>query len=139
MNSTITRASKWFVAVIICGTTIALYSFVSMPEDWNVPAEYQNMANPVAYDGESIDIGKTIYDKHCKSCHGKYGEGDGSKAAELDTDCGDFTLEEFQSQSDGSLFYKVLIGRDEMPGFEKKIPEQEDIWHVVNYMRELGE
>ena len=43
----------------------------------------------------------------------------------------------FQSQSDGSLFYKVSEGRDDMPSFKKKIPDAEDIWNLVNYMRTL--
>ena len=35
------------------------------------------------------------------------------------------------------LFYKTQTGRDEMPSFKNKIPDEEDIWHTVNYMRSL--
>ena len=116
--------------------------FVSMtdsdqPEPWPVPDKYQKMKNPVASDSESLDIGKSLWNQHCKSCHGKEGLGDGSKAAQLDTDAGDFTAPEFQDQSDGAIFYKSLIGREEMPNFEKKIPDEEDMWHLVNFMRTL--
>jgi len=47
------------------------------------------------------------------------------------------TLGSFQSQSDGSLFYKTSEGRDDMPSFKKKIPDQDDIWNLVNYVRTL--
>ena len=116
-----------------------LYSFVKgpQPEPWEVPAKYDKMENPVAADKESLAVGKSLYTKHCKSCHGKEGLGDGPKAAELDTPSGDFTSDEFKNQSDGALFYKSLEGRDDMPGFKKKIPDAEDMWSVVNYMRTL--
>jgi mono/diheme cytochrome c family protein len=54
-------------------------------------------------------------------------------------DLGDFSSEAFQKQSDGALFYKTTIGRDDMPEFAKKIPDDEDRWLVVNYMRALAE
>ncbi len=131
---------KLMVITVIGASATAMVAFTPEPNDpWEVPAEFQKMKNPIASNSESLDIGKELYAKHCKSCHGKFGEGDGSKAEELDTDCGDFTLEKFQSQSDGALFYKTKFGRDEMPEFKKKISYDEDFWHLVNYLRALGE
>jgi hypothetical protein len=63
--------------------------------------------------------------------------GDGTKAATLKTEPGDFSKADFQSQSDGAIFYKSSEGRDDMPSFKKKIPEAEDRWSVVNYLRTL--
>ena len=115
-----------------------LYSFGRGTQDpWEVPAKYDKMENPVTADKESIALGKSLYNKHCKSCHGKEGLGDGPKADELDTPSGDFTSDEFKSQSDGALFYKSLEGRDDMPTYKKKIPDEEDMWSVVNYLRTL--
>ena len=123
------------VFAVAIGATL-LYSFVEDVQDpWPVPAKYEKMENPVDADKESLSIGKSLYNKHCKSCHGSEGLGDGSKAAQLDTPSGDFTTEAFQAQSDGALFYKTLEGRDDMPGYSKKIPDEEDMWSVVNYMR----
>ena len=116
------------------------YAFNSDTQtDWVVPAKYKNMKNPVKADGESLKIGRTIYSKECKSCHGKEGLGDGTKAATLDTPSGDFSTSAFQAQPDGSLFYKTFEGRDDMPTFKKKLPYEEDIWHVVNYIRTFAE
>jgi len=44
---------------------------------------------------------------------------------------------DFQAQSDGALYYKIAEGRDDMPSFKKKIPDAEDIWNLVNYVRTL--
>ena len=116
------------------------YAFNSDTQtEWVVPAKYKNMKNPVKADGESLKIGRTIYSKECKSCHGKEGLGDGTKAATLDTPSGDFSTSTFQGQPDGSLFYKTVEGRDDMPTFKKKLPYEEDIWHVVNYIRTFSE
>jgi mono/diheme cytochrome c family protein len=125
-------------------TTIGIFSFIffsftSITQDkWIVPDKYVNMKNPVPAK-QDASIGKSLYDKHCKSCHGKEGYGDGPKAAEMKGDLGDFSSEEFQKQTDGALFYKTSFGRDDMPEFTKKMPDDEDRWLIVNYMRTLAE
>ena len=122
---------------------VVVMSFINSPtieqetKEWVVPAAVNKMKNPTKATAADIKIGASLYAQHCKSCHGKTGEGDGSKAAELDTDCGDFTTEQFQSQTDGSLFYKTKEGRDDMPSFKKKLSEDEDVWLIVNFLRTL--
>ncbi len=107
------------------------------PKPWPVPDAAAKKANPVKTSSESVSAGKALYNQHCTSCHGKKGLGDGSKAAQLKTHPGDFSTAAFQSESDGSLFYKVQEGRGDMPSFKKKIPDPTEIWDVVNYMRTL--
>ncbi|HMJ48870.1 MAG TPA: cytochrome c [Ferruginibacter sp.] len=103
---------------------------------WPAPDKYLKMANPQkTATAESLKEGKELWAKQCQSCHGKSGKGDGSKAPQLKTEAGNFTLPATQKQSDGSLFYKITEGRGDMPSFKKKIPDAEDIWSLVNYMR----
>ena len=128
---------KTFKILTIIGiVTIALYSFVQ--EKWEVPEKYVTMENPIDADVDK-GIGKSLYAKHCKSCHGKEGYGDGPKANEQEGELGDFSTEEFQSQTDGELFYKTTFGRDDMPEYTKKMPDDEDRWLIVNHMRTLAE
>lgn len=63
--------------------------------------------------------------------------GDGSKAAQLETEPGDFSKADTQAQPDGSLFYKTTEGRDDMPSFKKKIPDEDDRWALVAFIRTL--
>jgi mono/diheme cytochrome c family protein len=116
-----------------------LMAFVSkkVNDPWPVPDKYNKMANPVASDAASVANGKALYVQHCQSCHGKKGKGDGPKADQLDTESGDFTTAAFQKQTDGALFYKTFEGRKDMPSYKKKIPDANDIWAIVNYMRTL--
>ena len=131
---------KRFISLTFAGLfLIILTSFVSKTSNdpWPVPDKYKNMTNPVKSDATSIAHGKELYAQHCKSCHGTKGKGDGPKAAQLDTECGDFTKADFQKQTDGAIFYKTYEGRKDMPSFKKKIAEQNDIWAIVNYVRTL--
>jgi len=122
------------IAVSIIG-----FAFTTAQETkpWPVPANFAKMVNPVKADAESISAGKALWNLHCSSCHGKKGLGDGSKAAQLKTQPQDMTLASFQSQSDGSIFYKTSEGRDDMPSFKKKISDPDDIWNLVNFVRTL--
>jgi mono/diheme cytochrome c family protein len=130
------------LTVLISGLlVVALLAFTSnysnQPKPWPVPDAQKNKVNPLKADAASVAIGKSLYNTHCKSCHGTKGKGDGSKAAQLDTECGDFTTAAFHAQTDGTLFYKTAEGRKDMPSFKKKLPEADDIWAVVNYLRTL--
>ncbi len=114
-------------------------AFAQLEQDeWVVPAKYEKMTNPEEASKDNLAIGKSLYSKHCKSCHGKEGYGDGSKADEVEGELGDFSTSEFQAQSDGAVFYKSYIGRNDMPNYEKKMSE-EDAWLVVHYVRTLAE
>lgn len=126
----------WLITISAIIFSMLLLSFILQGDDeWVVPDKYKNMENPTDDSKQNLTIGKNLYNKHCKSCHGAEGLGDGTKAAQLDTPCGDFSSEEFQSQSDGALFYKTTEGRDEMPAFNKTIGDDEDRWLIVRYMR----
>jgi mono/diheme cytochrome c family protein len=125
-----------FMLVSLLGFVLLSFIIAQEPgKPWNIPAKYKTMKNP--YQGENINIGKSLYMKHCRSCHGNKGLGDGPKAKNLKTSCGDFSSAKFQKYTDGEIYYQSIIGRDEMPNYEKKIQDDEDRWAVVNYIRTL--
>jgi len=129
------------LVILLACLCMGIYSFKSEYQDkWVVPEKYEKMKNPTdASDKENMAIGKSLYSKHCKSCHGAEGYGDGPKAEDQEGDLGDFSSTEFQAQSDGALFYKSTFGRNDMPEFGKKLPEDEDRWLIINYVRTLKE
>ncbi|RXQ96482.1 cytochrome c [Ancylomarina salipaludis] len=121
----------------------ALFMAFALPQDkkmggpWEIPAKYKTMKNTIKDDASSLKIGKMLYTKHCKSCHGSNGLGDGPKARSMKTAIPPFNCEKFQAQTDGVLYYQSIIGRDEMPNYEKKILDEEDRWALINYLRTL--
>jgi mono/diheme cytochrome c family protein len=105
---------------------------------WTIPANYKTMKSTVNAGDPSINtVGKETYNKHCKSCHGSKGLGDGPKAANLNTNTGNFSTASFQAYTNGELYYMSFIGRDEMPNFEKKILDVADRWAVIGYIRTM--
>jgi len=122
--------------IILVAALAISFTYQEPAKPWEVPAKFKAMENPVKADAESNKLGRMLYGKNCASCHGKTGLGDGAKARGLDTFAGDFSSEAYQAQKDGEHFYKTKFGRGEMPKYDKKIAD-EDIWHMVNYMRTL--
>jgi len=112
--------------VIVNGQTV---------QKWVVPAKFTTLKNPTTNNKENIANGKELYAKHCRSCHGAAGLGDGAKAASLDVPCGDFSAAKFQGQQDGVIFFKITEGLAKMPSFKKNIPDDNDRWMIVHYLR----
>jgi mono/diheme cytochrome c family protein len=102
---------------------------------WAAPATAVAKKNPVAASQTSIAGGQKIYTKHCASCHGSSGNGDGSAAADLGIHPA--KLSESASESDGALFWKITSGKKPMPGYGRKLSES-DRWNVINYIRTLS-
>ena len=116
--------------VFILGNTAQAQQAKAKP--WPVPDKDKTMKAPGKPD---LATGKELWAKHCKSCHGSKGLGDGPKNAGLKTFSGDFSSAAFQASTDGELFYRTNKGRDEMPAYEKKIPDANDRWALVAFMR----
>lgn len=132
------KQNKKLFAILTLGVfIITLMSMVpGTPKDpWKIPGKYKKMENPTKSTKENLKIGKTLYSKHCKSCHGKTGAGDGTKARELKTEMWELGSKKVQSFSDGELYYMTYVGRGEMAGYDKKIKDEEDRWSVINYIR----
>lgn len=109
----------------------------SQQEPWEAPLEYRVLKNPFAKTDDEDRIGRTLYSKNCKHCHGNLGKGDGTSAKLLNTQVANFTSESFKKQSDGSVYYKIKVGRGDMPSFEKVILDEDDKWMLIKYIKQL--
>jgi len=126
-----------YAMVLIFGSAMLL-SMTSAPQakPWNTPDKYMKMKAPKSTP-ESVKAGKELYAKFCKSCHGVTGKGDGTKAASLKTKMNPLGDKAFKSLVDGDKYYRSFIGRDEMPNFEKKVPEEASRWSIIHYIATL--
>lgn len=105
---------------------------------WTIPANYKAKKSTVKAGDPSINtIGKDLFTKHCKSCHGAKGLGDGPKSASLKTIVPSFASKSFKAETEGEVYYQTMIGRDEMPNFEKKIVDEEERWAIINFLNSL--
>ena len=134
MKNSIRLAAFLCTAIIFITANIAMAQKAGGP--WTIPAKYKSMKSTVkAGDASIATVGKDLYNKNCKSCHGSKGLGDGPKSASLKTLVPSFAEKKFKAQADGDVYFQSFVGRDEMPNFEKKILDEADRWAVVAYIK----
>ena len=127
---------RMITMVAVCSSMV-FSGFAQKSVKWVAPGETKALKNPAPGAAASIETGKALYTRMCKSCHGIGGKGDGPKASTLEVSCNDFTSKDFMAQTDGEIFYKINNGKDKMPGYSKMIPTETDRWALVNYIRTL--
>ena len=101
---------------------------------WIAPDSANKLINPFETNDENIAKGQPIYKKLCRSCHGRLGDGQGVEAEDLESVTTNFINPSFLEQTDGSMFWKISEGRDDMETFKEKLKEEE-IWLVVLYIK----
>jgi mono/diheme cytochrome c family protein len=117
--------------LVVHGQTMA------QSKPWVVPADAAAVKNPLSGNTSVIPEGKTIYVANCGPCHGEKGRGDGPAAAGLNPKPADHSSALIQSETDGSLFWKLSEGRAPMPAYKKVFTDQQR-WELINYIRTLG-
>jgi mono/diheme cytochrome c family protein len=108
----------------------------SMSDKWLSPAPSAAKKNPIAPTQNSIAAGQKIYSKTCILCHGKSGDADGPAVIELNIHPARLSNPQLDTESDGSLFWKITTGKKPMPAYGKRLSET-DRWNLVNYIRTI--
>ncbi len=102
--------------------------------EWEVPLKDNEKISFQKFDEDKANEGRVLYEASCTSCHGTPDENDFTLMVPSP---GDLAEEKFQIQTDGALFYKIKIGREEMPQFEDVYAEDE-IWNLIAYIRSFN-
>jgi mono/diheme cytochrome c family protein len=102
--------------------------------EWKAPVEAEGYKNIINSSAKSIEAGRKVYVKYCQICHGEKGDGKGASFQSLTVPPAAFNTKSSQSQSDGSLAWKILSGKGPMPSWAPVLSE-DDIWNVINYIR----
>jgi mono/diheme cytochrome c family protein len=103
-------------------------------QDWVVPEERRVRLSTFPFNDETRKEGERLYNINCLSCHGNPGKGDYLALEPLP---GDPATEKIQRNSDGEIFYKVQIGRGQMPSF-RSVLSADEIWKIVSYVRSFN-
>lgn len=136
-------AASRFIAVgfVVVALSFWLVSEIGVAGSMQEPkrnAEAQKLKNPEPANDESVEAGKKLYQRHCASCHGPQGKGDGSLAlaggtpSDLTDDTWDF------GSTDGEIFVAIRDGvSTDMLAYKDKMTEKQ-IWQTVHYLRSIG-
>ncbi|MEZ5011954.1 MAG: cytochrome c [Bacteroidales bacterium] len=119
---------------ILSAFTLLLLGFNLTAQEWEAPADRSARLSPFEFTDETRSAGETIFNTNCKSCHGNPGQADYQRLNPLP---GDPAEEKIQSNSDGSLQYKISEGKGLMPSF-KNVLTIDDIWKVISYLRSFN-
>jgi mono/diheme cytochrome c family protein len=95
-----------------------------------------DLKSPVPYSKKSIAQGRTVFMRSCVSCHGA----DGKSQVDVVADATDLTDPKAwkNGTGEGEIFLSIRDGRGaSMPAFKTQIRNEEDIWHLVNFIRSL--
>src|SRR5262252_6092288 len=127
-----------FVLLLMVGAASAVYAFFHSGP-WIVPEEAKRMPNPIKpSQANPFEVHRMYLDK-CAECHGETGKGDGNQSKTYNTPPTNFTdTARMSTMGDGELFYKITEGHRPMPGFKKRLTEEQR-WQLVLFVRSFAE
>lgn len=98
--------------------------------------EARKLKSPVPFTKESIAQGRTLFARNCTACHGN----DGKAQVDVVANATDLTDPKVwgSGTSEGEIFRSIRDGAgDTMPPFKSQLRSEEDMWHLVNFIRSL--
>jgi mono/diheme cytochrome c family protein len=144
------RGSAWaFACAVVVGPGVsASQGLDPSPDPWLVPPEASARENPLQASEAAIADARRLWARHCHTCHGDEGRGDGPSArlhaerhGQKPRDLTDPAVQE--NLTDGDIFWRVTHGIIEgdniiMPAYGDKLPADEHRWKLVLMVREVG-
>lgn len=98
--------------------------------------EARKLKSPVPFSKESITRGRGVFARNCTACHGN----DGKSEVDVVADATDLTEPKLWRSGtlEGEIFRSIRDGAgDTMPPFKSQLQKDEDLWHLVNFIRSL--
>ena len=142
---------SWIVksAMLAASFSLAALLHAAPPsvDEWEAPSEARLTPNALSStNSEHVKRGRGLFMKHCVTCHGNEGRGDGPSARLHARRSGyaprDLSRPDVQEGlTDGEIFWKITNGwrpggKTVMPGLGDEVSE-EDRWRIVLYVRSL--
>jgi putative copper resistance protein D len=116
-----------------CGTVagLAAISVDAYPDTYRKPS--------VPYQAISVAAGEALFQRHCTSCHGGSGHGNGPAASALSIAPANLTEPHTALHTAGDIFWWLTHGKPPgvMPGFANALSE-DDRWDLINFLRTLS-
>ena len=119
------------------GAAVTPMGLQSHPPEPHRHAEGQALENPMEATADSKATGRQRFVFNCRDCHGNTGLGDGDMA-HAGGDVPDFTDDIWMhGSSDGEIFTVIKEGVSaDMQPYASRMTD-DDIWHLVNYLKTL--
>ncbi|MCB0406897.1 MAG: cytochrome c [Bdellovibrionales bacterium] len=93
--------------------------------------------NPMEGHPDTVVIGAQLFSKNCVQCHADDGSGQGQLAKTLDEQPAN--LQELAKRKSVKTFAaNIYYGKNLMPAY-KDVLSEEEIWHLANFVKSLGQ
>src|ERR1700674_394153 len=130
---------KMLFAFVMALIVLSLILAALQSREWVIPEEAKRLQNPVAPSAAAMAAARLIYLDKCAQCHGDTGKGDGPEGKMYQPAPGNLTdAKHMSTRTDGELFYQISQGRKPMPGFKKRLSEEQR-WQLVLLVRSFAE
>lgn len=128
-----------FLSILLCfgiPATAEKAEEPGTPPETESDIDYAKLKNPVPYTKKSIARGKRFFVQMCSECHGR----DGKALLDFIADAMDLTVPQYwkHGNTPGETFRSIRDGAGvAMPPYKMLIRQEEDMWHVVNFVQSL--
>lgn len=98
--------------------------------------DFKKLKSPIPYTKTSIKRGRSMFVRVCAECHGP----DGKSQIDVIADATDLTSPKMYRSgiTEGEVFRSIKDGAGvSMPPFKMMLKREEDMWHMVNFIRSL--
>ena len=121
------------IAGFLAGLVLLLNTQLAQPDD-------QALArNPFPPDPASLQTGGSVYERSCQTCHGASGRGDGPGGTGLDPPPADLVVHvPLHPERDLFRFVHDGVPGTSMTPLGDRLTDEE-IWHVINYIKTFEE
>ncbi len=128
-SATVCLGLLLFAAGTVAG--LAAISVDAYPDTYRKPT--------VPYQTISVASGEALFQRHCTSCHGGSGHGNGPAASALSIQPANLTDPHTSLHTAGDIFWWLTHGKPPgiMPGFANVLTE-DDRWDLINFLRTLS-
>jgi mono/diheme cytochrome c family protein len=126
-------------------------SGMGVPPEGTVPLGYEpypyatvaeaerGLKNPFAgnFSAEVMTQGRIYFQRYCLVCHGEKGDGKGPVSGPFNGTIKTLISGPVLEYSDQRIFHIITAGQGIMGSYLSQIPEEENRWAIVNYVRSL--
>ena len=136
MNHTFFFRYSVFFTLVLMFALIPQMSGLAEETDPEKSIDYKKTKNPIPYTKKSISRGRTYFVRICASCHGPDGKGE----IDVIADATNLTNPKMYLSgiTDGEIFRSIKEGAGvSMPPYKTEIKKENDMWHLVNFIRSL--
>lgn len=127
----------FLLTAVVSLAPLALHSQDSAKPDASLSVEdARKLHSPIPFSRKSIKQGRGVFARFCTSCHGN----DGKAQVDVVADATDLTAPKTwkNGTTPGEIYRSIRYGQGaSMPAFKDQIEQDDDLWHLVNYIMSL--